>query len=264
MNFSDKTVWITGASSGIGKALALAFAEKGSTIVLSARNTKKLEEVKAMCIAKAAPCLIVPMDVVDHDAIPSIADDVLHKLGKVDVLINNAGISQRSKVEETDLAIDKKIFDVNVFGAFAVTRAVLPSMIKRKSGNIVIISSIAGKIATPYRSAYAASKHAVIAWYESLRAEVYDRNIKVHVICPGYIKTDISINAVGKDGEPHGVMDNAQNEGMQVEQCANEIIAAISAGKSEVLIGGKEKWYVLVKKFFPRFLEKKMRTFKPS
>jgi len=264
MNFSDKTVWITGASSGIGKALALAFADHGSTLILSARNKEKLAEVKTLCVAKTAPCVVIPMDVTDHEAIPGITDDVLMQVGKVDILINNAGISQRSKVEETNLSVDKKIFDVNVFGAFATTRAILPHMITRKSGNIVIISSVAGKIATPYRSAYAASKHAVIAWYEALRAEVHDRNIKVHIVCPGYIKTDISINAIGKNGEAHGVMDKSQDEGISAEQCASDILKAIAANKSEVVIAGKEKWYILIKKFFPGFIEKRMRTFKPS
>lgn len=262
-NLNDKLVCITGASSGIGEALAYAFASEGARLLLCARSTDKLQAVKANCTGAASVDLL-SIDLAKYEEIADHFDSVLQKTGDIDVLINNAGISQRSKVIDSTIEVDKKIMDLNYFGLVALTRYVLPSMIKNKSGHLVAISSVAGYISTSHRSAYAASKHAVRAWYDSLRSEVFKDNIKVTVICPGYISTDISKNALNDNAESYGKMDANQAKGMSSEECASKILDAIKADKSELLVGGKETKFVLIKRLFPSFIEKKLRTIIPE
>jgi len=262
MSQHRKTIWITGASSGIGKALALGYAAQGANLVLSARNVEKLQAVAEACQTEGE-VFIMPLDIANYAALEAPVMDILREVPPIDILINNAGISQRCKVEDSTLALDQQIMDLNYFGVVAMTRLVLTQMIKRQKGHMVVISSIAGLLGTPYRSAYCASKHAVRAWYDALRGEVNDRNIQVTVVCPGYIKTDISINALGKGGQKHNKMDENQANGMDVETCAKIIIEGIEAGRTELLIGGKEKKAAYLKRFFPKLVEKKLMGFKP-
>ena len=256
----DKVIWITGASSGIGKACAEMFSQKGSKVILSARRKEKLLEVKQ---GLNGPSTILPMDVSDTDQINNITSEAAKIYGPIDVLINNAGISQRGFVEDTDMTVDRRLFEVNYFGNIAVTKAVLPSMLDRKSGQIAIISSVAGKLSTPGRSSYAATKHALQGYYDALRAEIASRNVHVNLICPGYIKTDISLHALDGKGEKHGVMDQGQADGMPVEECAKQIYNAIVKNRRETLIGGRETKMVLARKIFPgmyyRAIEKMAR-----
>ncbi len=244
----NKVVWITGASSGIGAACAQACSNQGAKIILSARRKDKLKEVQAGLSGLSE---IIELDVTDTGSILTKAEAAAKFYGPVDILINNAGISQRGLVEETDLEVDRRLFEVNYFGNIALTKAVLPSMLDRKTGSIVPISSIAGKISTPGRSSYAATKHALQGFYDALRAEVQDRGVHVNVICPGYIKTDISINALDAKGGKHGVMDPNQANGMPADECASEILKAIKSNKFEAHIGGKEKRYVAVRTLLP-------------
>lgn len=259
MDIKNKTVWITGASSGIGEACARAFSKEGASIILSARNEKKLNEVKNKCIG-TNEVFVLPMDVADHDSLAQKAEEAISKTGTVDILINNAGISQRGRVSESDLSIDKKVFDVNFFGNIGLTRALLPHMQEKRSGAIVVISSIVGKLSTPKRSAYSASKHSLHGWYDALRAEEAQSGIQVNVVCPGYIKTDISINAISPDGSKHGVMDKGQANGMSADKCAQHIINAVRKNKKESFVGGKELYGVTIRKFLPgiyyRMIEK--------
>ena len=263
MSIKEKTVWITGASSGIGKALAIAYAERGANLILSARNTDKLKQVASLC-SDQVKIWIKPLDIGEYKSLEAPVKMILSELPPVDILINNAGISQRCKVEDSTIALDQEIMDLNYFGAVTMTRVVLRQMISRQSGHMVVISSIAGLLGTPYRSAYCASKHAVRAWYDALRGEVHDRNIKVTVVCPGYIKTDISINALGENGQKHSKMDDNQANGMSAETCAKIIIDGIASGKSELLIGGKEKRVAYLKRFFPKAVERRLNGFKPN
>lgn len=258
MDMKNKVVWITGASSGIGEALAYKYGDAGARLIISARNAQKLNEVKAKC-KYPDNVEVLEMDVVKHDRMTHYAQHVLQQYGMIDILVNNAGISQRGKVEDNDANVDKQIFDVNFFGATYLTKAVLPSMLERKSGNIVVISSIVGKVATPYRSAYAASKHALHGWFDALRAEIHDRNVHVNIICPGYIRTMVSVNALSPDGSKHDVMDDNQDQGMDPMRCADKILKAVDANKSETYIGGKETNYVLLKRFLPGTFEKAIR-----
>ena len=250
MQVQGKNVWITGASSGIGEACAKAFAAKGCSLVLSARNEKKLEDVKKLC--KGAPTVhILPMDVEKHDEIESKTKEAIVLLGHIDVFVNNAGITQRSTVLESSLSLDKKIMDVNFFGNVGISRAILPHMIERKSGAIVVTSSVAGKMGPPLRCAYAASKHALHGWYDTLRGEVASQGVQVNVVCPGYIKTDISINALSGDGSKHGTMDKGQAEGVSAEKCAAHFVKAVEKDLKESYIGGKEVQFVKIRRFFP-------------
>ncbi len=259
----DKLVCITGASSGIGESLAYAFANEGSRLLLCARNLEKLNAVKDKCVG-SPEVHVLQVDLSKYEEVDQHFGPVLSEIGDIDILINNAGISQRTKVIDSSIEVDKKIMDINYFGLVALTRYVLPSMIKRNSGHMVAISSVAGYISTSHRSAYAASKHAVRAWYDSLRSEVFKNNIKVTVICPGFINTDISKNAMNGQAESYGKMDSGQANGMSSEECADKILDSIKAGSSELLVGGKETRYVLLKRLFPRLVEKRLRDLIPQ
>lgn len=259
MEIRNKTVWITGASSGIGEACAIAFAKKGAALILSARNESKLHEVAAKC-TNAQAIHVLPMDVADHDTLEAKTKEAIQKTGQVDILINNAGISQRSLVINSSLALDKKVFDVNYFGNVGITRALLPHMIGRRTGAIVVTSSIAGKVSPPLRCAYAASKHALHGWYDVLRAEVHLHNIQVNIVCPGYIKTDISINAVSGDGSKHGKMDKGQAGGVSAEKCANHFVKAVERNYKESFIGGSEVHFVKLRKYIPSLYYRILRN----
>lgn len=254
MYFNNKNIWITGASSGIGEALAYDFAKEGAKLILSSRKENQLQRVQAKCQELGAEAFVIPLDLVKHETIPGIVAQTIASHGPVDMLINNGGISQRSLVLDTDLEVDKRIFAVNYFGAIAMTKAILPNMLERNSGNIVVISSVAGKLSTPRRSSYCGSKHALHGFYDALRYELLDTNIKTTIICPGYIQTNISVNALTADGSPHAQMDDGQTNGMPVEVFSQKAIKAIKQGKNEVLIGGFETVGVYLKRFMPSLL----------
>ncbi len=250
-HFREKTVWITGASSGIGEALAYAFAQEGASLVLSARNTQKLEEVKTRCLKSTSKCLIKPMDLSNAVEIEQVANEVLQLTGGVDVLINNAGRSQRSLARTTPIENDRTLMEVNFFSAVALTKLVLPQMLKNGSGHIVVISSISGKFGFPLRTAYSASKHALQGYFESLRAELTHENIKVTIVSPGRIKTDISLNALTEDGKSYNKMDAGQAKGMEPERCARKIVKSVKKERKELLVGKSELLMVYIRRFLP-------------
>uniref|UniRef100_A0A8C0VM16 Dehydrogenase/reductase SDR family member 7B n=1 Tax=Cyanistes caeruleus TaxID=156563 RepID=A0A8C0VM16_CYACU len=206
----EAVVVITGASSGLGKECAKAFHAAGSKLVLCGRDSEKLKElVQELCAVKNhrknthEPHTVV-FDLSDTKTVVNAAEEILKALGHVDILINNAGISFRGTIVDTGLDVDKKVMETNYFGPIALTKALLPSMIKRRQGHIVAISSVQGKISIPFRSAYAASKHATQAFFDCLRAEVEQYDIEVTVVSPGYIQTNLSLNAVTADGSRYG------------------------------------------------------------
>ncbi|MDO8366048.1 MAG: SDR family oxidoreductase [Saprospiraceae bacterium] len=261
--FKNKRVWITGASSGIGEALALAFAESGAQLILSSRNEVEINRVSAACSKAGASAVIVqPFDLERHDIIPAIVESILKKVGKVDILINNGGISQRSLAKETSLEVDKKLMAVNYFGTVALTKALLPNMLMHQLGHIVTVTSLTGKFGSPYRSSYAAAKHALHGFFDSLRAEMHDAHIKVTLICPGFVRTNVSKNALTGAGEKLGTMDEATDKGMEPERLAHKILHAIEQGKEEVYFGGKEVLGVYLKRFFPHYFSKMLRKAK--
>jgi len=262
MDFENKTIWITGASSGIGEALIYAFAEKGATIIISARREKELERVKNNC-KYPDKIIVTPIDLENYTALKERADKLFDKVDKIDILINNGGISQRSLVKDTNLDVDKRIMDINYFGTVALTKAILPNMLKNKSGHIVVISSVTGKIGVPLRSAYAASKHALHGFFDTLRFEVWKENIAVTMVCPGFIRTNVSMNALTANGTAQNTMDDATDKGMEPSVLAQKIIKAIENKKEEVYFAGsKESLGLYLKRFAPSLLSKMMRKAK--
>jgi len=261
VNLKNKVVWITGASSGIGEALAYELSKKGAKLILSARRQEVLEHVKDNC-KNSAQVAIMTLDLAFTDTLEMAAQSAVAIYGHVDILVNNGGISQRSLAKDTSIEVDKQLMNINYFGSIALTKALIPHFLKRKSGQFVTVSSLVGKFGTPYRSGYAASKHALHGFFDSLRAELWKDNIVVTMICPGFIKTNVSINALIEKGEKLGEMDNAQANGMSAEKCARKITRAIRRKKREVYIGGKEVYGVYVKRFFPALFARMVRKAK--
>lgn len=253
MKFKDKVVWITGASSGIGEHLAYAFAKQGANLALSARKVKTLEQVKSNCI-DPDKVLIVPLDVSDFEAAPIVAEQIISHFGYISILVNNAGISQRAYVKDTLLEVDQRVMNVNFMGTVAVTKAALPSMVRQRFGQIIVISSVMGKIGTPLRSAYAASKHALHGYFDCLRLEVIDDNINVTIICPGYVNTNVTINALKGDGSANNAKSDSNSSGLPPDVFAEKALRAIAKQKQEVIIGGKETFTIYIKRFFPSLL----------
>jgi short-subunit dehydrogenase len=253
---SNKTVWITGASSGIGKALAIYAWNHGAQLILSSRRRDVLEQVRQELGGDTTRIHIVPLDLANYSALAQQLQQRLPELPPVDIMIHNGGISQRASAEETALEVTERIMATNFFGAVALTKVLLPMMRNRKSGAFVVISSVAGKLGTPLRSSYAASKHALHGYFDSLRAEMVDSNISVLMVCPGYIKTNISKNAVTGDGTPHNVMDENQEKGLDAACLAERIFSALEKGKNELYVGGKEVIGIYLKRFFPAILER--------
>lgn len=251
-HFKDQVVWITGASSGIGEALAYQFAQQQAKLVLSARRPKELERVKANC-TQASDVLVLPLDLAQSKTFNEKVAQVLSHFGQIDYLINNGGISQRSLIKDTQEEVDRKIMEVNYFGNILLTKAVLPQMVKQKQGHVSIISSVAGKIAAPLRSTYSASKSAVISFFETIRSEYYEDGIRALVVCPGFIQTNISINALTGDGSAQNKMDNATDAGLTAEKCATLVLTGIRKGKHQIIVSGaKEKFGVILYKTFPK------------
>ncbi|MEZ4937505.1 MAG: SDR family oxidoreductase [Crocinitomicaceae bacterium] len=252
---NQKVVWITGASSGIGKELAIQYSQKGYQVVLSSRKKEALELVQKE-LAHPENTLVLPLDLENSSEFGSLSQQVFDKFGRIDILINNGGISQRSEVSETDMEVYRKLMEINFFGNIALTKVVLPFMKKQGSGHIVTISSIAGKFGFFLRSGYASAKHALQGFYESLYLEEEKNGIRVTIAYPGKINTPISQSAIKGDGSTHGEQDHNQATGMPADQCAKILIDAINKNKLEVLIGGKEIKAVKVKRLFPKLFWK--------
>ncbi len=250
MRFSNQVVWITGASSGIGEALAHAFAAEGARLVLSSRRPDELERVCAAC-PRPEEHRIVPLDLTQPGTFAAAVAEVERQCGRVDVLVNNGGVSQRALAMHTAPEIERALMEVNYFGQVALTKAVLPGMLARRFGHIVVVSSVMGYVGTPGRSSYAAAKHALHGYFDSLRAEVWREGIKVTLACPGYVKTSVSANALAGDGSRHGVNDATHQRGITPEKCARVIVNAVARGREEVAVGGPEVMAIYMKRWFP-------------
>ncbi|MGZ3864654.1 MAG: SDR family oxidoreductase [Bacteroidia bacterium] len=261
--FSGKVVWITGASSGIGEALVHQLALEKAKIVLSSRNENSLKQVAEKCGLKPDNYLIIPFDLSDTSKADEYVKQIVHKFSRIDFLINNGGISQRSEALQTNTEVERNLFEVNYFAHVALSKAVLPVMIKQNSGHITVVSSIAGKFGFFLRSSYSAAKHALHGYFESLRLEVEKNNIHVLIACPGKIDTPISFNAIGENGARHNKQDKSHVGAMSAADCAKHILNAIKADKLEVLIGGKEIKAVSLKRFFPSLFYRQIRKQSP-
>jgi dehydrogenase/reductase SDR family protein 7B len=259
MNIKGKKVLITGASSGIGAAIAKHFASKGCFLLLAGRNQAELNRVKSEC-SSAKGVEIYLMDLEKHEALIANAQNILSKHPDIDILINNAGVSQRALAKDLPFEYDKKIIDIDLLGTIALTKTILPFMLERKSGSIVTITSMMGKFSTPLRSAYAAAKHGLHGFFDALRSEVIEDGIQILLVCPGFIKTNVSINALGPKGKSQGTMDKTINNGLNPKEVAIAIEKGIENNSEEINVaGGKEMFGLYMKRFAPSIFSKMIR-----
>ncbi|MEM9758210.1 MAG: SDR family oxidoreductase [Pseudomonadota bacterium] len=241
IDFHGKVVWITGASSGIGEAVAVQLATRGARLVLSARDQTELERVAAACAhTGATETMVLPLDITAYDAMEKAVGDVLEGFGAIDLLLNNAGISQRSFCRDTTFDVYRQMMEVNVLGQIALTQAVLPAMLERGEGHIAVTSSVAGKLGAPLRTGYCAAKHAVMGFFDALRSEVAADGLRVTTITPGFIRTAVAKHALGGDGRPMGASDEYIEGGMDVTECATVIVRGFEEGNPEIAVGGPE------------------------
>jgi short-subunit dehydrogenase len=245
---ANKVVWITGASGGIGEALAQLAAQRGARLILSARRADELQRVRGNC-ADPAKVAVLPLDLTAFDAAQAAAA-AADFFGPVEMLVNNAGATQRSMTLDTDMAVYRRLMELDYFAPVALTRAVLPGMVERGSGHVVMVSSVAGKFGAPLRSGYCAAKHALNGFTEAARAELWREGVRFTTACPGFVRTQISVNALAGDGGAHGKMDEAQAKGMEPLRCAQKIWEAVAADREEVLIGA-EAQLVHLKRYLP-------------
>jgi|TARA_B100001094_G_scaffold237612_2_gene232861 short-subunit dehydrogenase len=261
IEFKGKTVWITGASSGIGKALAIKLGSLGANLVLSSRKKNQLMEVAKLCNTEV---LVLPIDLEKSSNFSEKVSKVVSKFKSIDLLINNGGISQRSRAYETDIEVDRKIMEVNYFGTIALTKSILPIMQKQKSGYITTVSSSSGKFGFFLRSSYSASKFAQVGFFESLRLEEEKNNIFISIVFPFLVKTNISLNAISEKGIANKKNDPLIEKGISPEKCAQDIIDGIMNQKKEIFSGGKGAWILNIKRFFPELFFKIMRKQIPN
>ncbi len=252
---TKQTIWITGASSGIGEALAYAYARENANLILSARREEELNRVAEACKTSTNKVMVLPFDMTDLSCHQSKVEEIYQTFGRIDLVFLNAGVSQRSYVLDTSFDVYRKLFEINFFSIVHLVQQIIPKFQAQQSGTFVPIASVAGRISTPRRAAYGASKHALIGFFDSLRAELHPYGIRVTTILPGYIKTNISIHAMDASGGHYGKMDPNQAKGLDPDWTAEKIKKAVFENKNEFFIGGKKEAFGLfVKRFFPNLL----------
>lgn len=264
MNYKDSIVWITGAASGIGKALAQLYAVKGATVIVSDRDRDNLREVADACDRAGGKGVFAPFDLEKPEEIKKTVDEVLKIYPKIHILISNGGISQRSFAIETPVEIDRKILEINFFGTVILTKELLPSLMAEGGGHISVTSSMTGKFGFPLRTAYCASKHAIQGYFEALRAELYEKNVKVTIVSPGRVYTNISLNSLDKEGKKRGVLDPGQAKGISAEKCARKIERAIRKKRKELWVGGFELIMIYIRKYLPPLFHILARKISPT
>lgn len=264
-DFRNKTVWITGASSGIGEAAAYRFARAGATLLLTARNAARLDAVAARCRALGAPAAAaLPADLAQLDRLDAVARQAWDAFGSIDVFFCNAGISQRGTAAETHIDVFRRVMDIDFYAPVVLTKALLPLMTANGGGHIAVTTSIAGRFGFPLRCAYSSAKHALYGFFETVRAESHRDNIRVTMVCPGRVRTDISLHALEGDGSEHGSMDAGQAGGIDPDRAAKKIVDAVYRRRHEVLVGGKELLMVYIKRFLPRLCAVLARNIKAT
>lgn len=254
MTFHGQVIWITGASSGIGEALAYALARKGARLVMSSRRREELERVRRGCERADDHC-VLPLDLMQAETFAVAVAAVISRFGRIDVLVNNGGVSQRALAADTTLEIERQLMEVDYFGPIALTRAVLPTLRRQRRGTVVVVSSVMGYVSAPGRSSYSAAKHALHGYFNSLRAEVWRDGVGVMLACPGYVRTAISANALGPRGESRGTTSKAIRSGISPERCAAAIVRGLAAGREEIHIG-REVYAIYAQRFFPWLVAK--------
>lgn len=247
----DKVAVITGASSGIGRALSIQLVKQYKSQFICGRNTESLEKLKVELQSMGAEAIVVPLDLSKSSSVESAAKSILDASEKIDLLVNNAGVSQRSSVLDTSFEVEQNLFQINYFGPVLLSKLLLPSLRSSGNGKFLVTSSIVGKFGFPLRSTYSAAKHALHGYFESLALEEKSHGIKVHLMVVGRAKTSISMNAVGKNGNKYAKMDEGQAQGISTDECASKMIRSMNNNKRESLIGGKELLMVYFKKYLP-------------
>ncbi|MCI0522286.1 MAG: SDR family NAD(P)-dependent oxidoreductase [Bacteroidales bacterium] len=262
--YSGRVVWITGASSGIGEALVYKFVSNGSRVVASSCDSDQLDRVADRCSGMKGSITAVPFDLADTAAIEKLAGEVAAKEGRIDILLNIGGVSQRALIIDTPLWLDRRIMEVNYFGTIALTKAVLPHMISAGGGHIVATSSISGRFGFPLRSAYSASKQALHGFFETLLLEHKKDNIRVSVLIPGRVRTKISFSALTASGKEHGKMDEGLDKGITPERAAEQIIRGLKRNRREILVGSSELLMLSIRKYFPALFFRLAGKIKPT
>ncbi len=255
MELTDKIIWITGASSGIGRSLALLVEKRGARVILSARNLTRLKEVQKE-MARPERAAILPLDLGDLESLPGVAQKALELFGSVDMLVNNAGVSQRSRIAETGMEVYEKLIRVDYLGTVALSKALLPHFVQRQQGHFVVVTSLMGKFGSPLRSGYCGAKHALHGFFDVLRMEHEKDGVYVSMICPGFVRTDVARNALVGDGSAQGYQDQATDKGMDPDRFARKMLRAIEKRSWESYIGGREVSGVYLKRFFPKLLHR--------
>lgn len=262
MDFSGSTVWITGASSGIGAALARAFSEAGAALILSGRRESALAEVARDC---GGDSFVLPFEVTDYAALPGIIERAWGWKGGIDILVNNAGISQRSMALDTDFDVYRRIMEVDFFAPLRLTQLVLPRMVARRSGHFVQIASVAGKLGAPLRTGYCSAKHALVGYSDALRTEIAQHNIGVTVVTPGFVQTNIAANALDGHGNRFGPNDDPVNHGIPASAAADTILSGMRKGRREIPVGkGQEMQALWLKRFLPNMVFDRMAKMAPK
>ena len=253
MKNTNKIVWITGASSGIGAELAKIYSHRGIKLILSSRNVRALERVKSECYYPEN-IKILPIDLNDFYAAPDLVKKAYNIFGRIDILINNAGVSQRSLIVDTQFDVLKKLIEINYLGTVALSRALLPFFLKQGFGHYVVVSSVMGKYGSPFRSGYSAAKHALHGFFDVMRMEHQKDNINVTIICPGFVRTPIAMNSLKGDGSVLGIDDLATRKGLKVEDFARKMVRSVDQKKWEVQFGKKELLGVYLKRLSNKLL----------
>ena len=260
MSAPRRTVWITGASSGIGRAVAQACHLRGDRLILSARRAAILDGLRTEMGASDA--LLAPFDLASPDGIEPLVASLWKQAGGVDVVVHCGGISQRSRLIDTDPSVDRAMIEVNYFGTLAFTRALLPKMVAAGGGHFAVVTSLMGLFSAPMRSGYAGAKHALHGWFEALRAEHHDDGIRVTMVSPGFVQTDISRNALTADGSAQGTMDDATKNGISADRCAAILLRGIDRNRALVMPGKKEVLGYWLSRFAPGILRRVARRAK--
>lgn len=258
-----RVIWIIGASAGIGEGLAKYYASIGAKLIISARSRDKLYQVKAACKGNPMNVHVLPLDLEDETSLPEKALEALRIFGRIDTLIHSAGVTQRALAIDTKLSVAQKIMDINYWGPVAITQAVLPAMQQQGRGHIIVISSLMGKIGTRFRSSYAASKHALHGYFESLRPEIYDDNIHISMVCPGFVNTSLGEKALIGNGEKYQKKDDVHIKAMSVSEFVKRLTPHLDKQKEEIFIAGSEIKAIWASKYLPgKLFRRKIREAK--
>lgn len=256
MKLNNKNIWITGASSGIGREAAIQLAQKGCSLILSSRNLENLKTTQTACLQHTEQVHILALDLEKTDELKQKTIEAISVFNRIDGVLLSGGISQRSLILETDIKVDRKLMEVDYLGNVAIAKALLPHFIENRSGLFIVISSVMGKFGSPYRSGYCGAKHALHGFFDVLRMEHEKDDVQVCIICPGFVNTDVTRNAITGDGSTYNRQDQKTEEGLRVENFTKKMIRAVERNQFEAYIGRKEALAVYIKRFFPRLLHK--------